>query len=117
LSDQGIIEEIPHVIYAVTSGIPKRFRTEIGTYHFHHLPEHLIWGYEIKQAGRMSFCIAEPEKAFLDLIYLSLIPRSSIQMVQKRGKEWKLDLPKLNRYAKRFSFLPLISYLEKIFPS
>lgn len=112
LSEHGVIEEIPHVIYAVTSALPKNYKTPIGNFHIHHLPDHLMWGYEIKKVGQGSYCMAEPEKAFLDLAYLSLIPRSPVEMVHKRSRKWNLNFKKLNEYARRFKFPPLIDWLR-----
>lgn len=112
LADCGVIEEIPHVIYAVTAAMPKKYPTAIGEFRFHHLPQRLIWGFEIRQTGTGHYPAAEPEKAFLDLVYLALTPRSPIQLPHKRGRAWGLDKPKLTIYAKRFRYLPLESWLK-----
>lgn len=112
LSDYGVVEEVPHVIYAVSAGPPKRYRTSMGDFHFHHLPEHLIWGYEVKPLRQGSYCIAEPEKAFLDLVYLALTPRAPLELPHPRGKRWRLDRDKLRIYARRFKFPPLLAYLR-----
>ncbi|MBI5883672.1 MAG: type IV toxin-antitoxin system AbiEi family antitoxin domain-containing protein [Elusimicrobia bacterium] len=112
LADRGVVEEIPQVVYGVSAAPPKRLRTAIGEFHIHHLPARLIWGYEVKHQGRASYPAAEPEKAFLDLAYLALIPRCPLAFPAKRGKKWDLDIPKLQRYAKRFEFPPLDSWLK-----
>ncbi len=114
LADYGIVAEVPHINYAVTASLPKKYSTSIGTFHIHHLDERLIWGYEVKQFASGSYPIAEPEKAFLDLAYLSLVPRSPIQMAQKRSRKWKLNLGKLKTYAAKFEYPPLIRYLGKV---
>jgi len=113
LADYGVVEEIPHIIYAVTAHLPKKYSTPAGTFHIHHLNKRLIWGYEVKQLHEGSYPIADPEKAFLDLVYLSLVPRSPIQRVHKRSKKWKLNLGKLKEYAEKFEYPPLTRYLEK----
>src|ERR1700747_2021016 len=59
LADYGVVEEIPHVIYAVTGTMPKKYSTAIGEFRFHHLPERLIWGFEIRQTGAGSYPMAE----------------------------------------------------------
>ena len=112
LADYGVVEEIPHVIYAVTSTMPRRYSTSIGEFSFHHLPQRLVWGFEIRQTGNGHYPIAEREKAFLDLIYLALTPRSPLQLPHKRQKNWDLDKDKLTVYAKRFQYLPLESWLR-----
>lgn len=113
LADRGVVEEIPQVVYAVSAAPPMRHRTPIGEFRIHHLPARLIWGYEIKCEGRASYPAAEPEKAFLDLVYLALIPRCPLAFPAKRGKKWDLDVPKLGHYAKRFGFPPLVSWLKE----
>ena len=113
LADYGVVEEIPHLVYAVSTAPPKRYRTSIGEFSIHHLPERLIWGYAVKQQGQASYPIAEPEKAFLDLVYLALIPRSPLELPHKRGRKWDLDKEKLKRYAARFKFEPLTNWLKK----
>lgn len=112
LAESGVLAELPQVIYAVSSGRPRRYRTAYGAVHIHHLPERLIWGFEMKKVGGGNYPIAEPEKAFLDLMYLSAIPRSPIRVPHKRGKQWNLDTNKLKMYARRFDYPPLIESLR-----
>jgi predicted transcriptional regulator of viral defense system len=113
LSRHGLVEEIPRTIYAVTAGRSARYATPLGQFNIHHLPKHLIWGFRLEAAGRASYPLAEPEKAFLDLAYLGLIPRSPLGMPYKRDRRWKLDLARLSQYARRFKFPPLLEYLRK----
>ncbi|MHB2025938.1 MAG: type IV toxin-antitoxin system AbiEi family antitoxin domain-containing protein [Elusimicrobiota bacterium] len=113
LADYGVVEEIPHVVYAVSAALPKRYKTAIAEFSIHHLPEHLIWGYEVKRQGQASYPIAEPEKAFLDLVYLALIPRSPLELPHKRERKWNLDKNKLKRYATRFKFKPLTRWFKE----
>lgn len=113
LADYGMVEEIPQVVYGVSSAPPKRYRTAIGEFSIHHIPERLMWGYEIKRQGQASYPVAEPEKAFLDLIYLALIPRSPLELPHRRERKWELDKEKLKRYAARFKFKPLTNWLKK----
>lgn len=113
LADYGVIEEIPQIVYGVSPAIPKRYRTSIGEFRIHHLPQRLIWGYEIRQAGGGSYPIAEREKAFLDLVYLALTPRSPLELPHKRGRKWDLDRRKIARYAKRFQYKPLELWLKQ----
>jgi len=114
LSEYGVIEEIPQVIYAISASRPIRYSTPIGGFHIHHLPENLIWGYEIRKTGQGSYPIAEPEKAFLDLVYLALIPRSPLELPYKRSKRWNLNEKTLRKYALLFKFPPLIEYIKTL---
>lgn len=112
LADYGVVEDIPHVIYGVSSALPKRYKTPIGEFRIHHLPQHLIWGYEARRSGGGICPMAEPEKAFLDLVYLALTPRSPLELPRKRGRRWNLDKGKLFRYARRFNYEPLDEWLK-----
>ncbi len=114
LADYGLVQEIPQIIYAVTSSRVRRYRTPLGVFHFHHLPQRLLWGYEMKRAGRVAYPMAEPEKAFLDLAYLALVPRSGLKFPRRRGRRWALSAQKLRRYAARFDFPPLAAFLRGV---
>lgn len=114
LSHAGIVAEIPHVIYGVTSGPPAKYHTAIGDYSLHHLPAHLLWGFTTRQEGAAIYLIAEPEKAFLDLVYLALMPRSPLQMPHKRSRRWNLDAATLKQYAARFQFPALEQKVKSI---
>jgi len=72
----------------------------------------LIWGFKTEVTDRAAYPLAEPEKAYLDLAYLGLIPRSPLGMPYKRDSRWKLDLNRLSQYARRFRFPPLLDYLR-----
>lgn len=113
LSEHGLVAEVPSICYAVSSGRPKNWRTSLGSFHIHHLPRELIWGYEMKRVGQATYPLADPEKAFLDQVYLALIPRSAIQLPIKRERRWNLDTKRLTSHAKRFHFSPLIAYLKE----
>jgi predicted transcriptional regulator of viral defense system len=113
LADHGVIEEVPDTVYAVTSGPPRRFRTPLGSYRLHHLPSRLMWGYGAVRAGPASYNLADPEKAFLDQVYLALVPRSPIGFPPRRGRSWSLDRKRLRVYAIRFSSRRLTGWLKK----
>ncbi|MEK7474885.1 MAG: type IV toxin-antitoxin system AbiEi family antitoxin domain-containing protein [Candidatus Coatesbacteria bacterium] len=113
LSEHGIIEEIPQVVYAVSPGRPGTFRTPSGVFHLHHLPTRLIWGFTVRHVGAASYPMAEPEKAFLDLCYLALTIRSPLGFPRRRGRRWELDGAKVLQYAKRFAFHPLVDYVRR----
>jgi predicted transcriptional regulator of viral defense system len=112
LTDYGVVEEIPQVVYAVTSTMPRRYSTPIGEFRFHHLPQALMWGFDVRQTGQGQYPVADREKAFLDLVYLALTPRSPLQLPHKRGRTWELDKNQLTVYARRFHYAPLESWLK-----
>ena len=113
LADHGVVQEIPHITYAVTAGRTRRCQTPLGALYFHHLPARLIWGYVMKQVGRGVFPLAEPEKAWLDLAYLALTPRSPLALPPRRERRWPLNAATLKAYAARFEYPPLAASLRR----
>ncbi len=67
LFHHGLIEQIPAVIYAVTSGRPRRATTPLGIISFHRMPIELFTGFDLNDDGAK---IASPEKALVDVLYL-----------------------------------------------
>lgn len=63
----GIISQIPNVIYAVSVGRTRVFRTPLGTVSIHHLQPEFFFGFEVMETG---VAMAAPEKALLDYLYL-----------------------------------------------
>jgi predicted transcriptional regulator of viral defense system len=66
----GIIEQIPHVVYAATTAHSHVETTPLGTYSFHQIDPKLFAGFDWYR-GDKSFLIASPEKALVDSLYLS----------------------------------------------
>jgi len=66
----GIVEQIPQVIYAATTGHTARRRTPVGTYSFHRVDPRFFDGYDWYRGGN-DFLIAGPEKALIDSLYLA----------------------------------------------
>jgi len=65
----GMISQIPNVIYAVSVGRARVFRTPLGTVSLHHLQPEFFFGFEVMEADGVT--MATPEKALLDYYYLS----------------------------------------------
>ncbi len=68
LYHHGLIEQIPAVIYAVTTARTRRVPTPLGTVSFHRIPAELFDDYDIIDHGAK---MARPEKALFDLFYLA----------------------------------------------
>lgn len=66
----GIVEQIPQVIYAATTGHTARRRTPVGTYSFHRIDPDFFDGFHWYRGGA-EFLIAEPEKALIDSLYVA----------------------------------------------
>jgi predicted transcriptional regulator of viral defense system len=69
LFQHGLIEQVPSVLYAVTTARPRRLRTPLGTVSFHRVPPELFTGFEL--TSRSDAKVATPEKALFDMLYLA----------------------------------------------
>jgi len=65
----GMIEQIPSVTYVVSLSRTRRIRTTFGTFSVHRMAPEFFGGFEV--SGRTGAKIATPEKALLDVLYLS----------------------------------------------
>jgi len=100
----GIIPEYVPVSTSVTTGRPGEVSTKLGKFIFKHLKKELFWGYkELEVIKGTSIFIATPEKALIDLIYLT--PNSArieyIEELRLQNTE-KIDTAVLIDYSKRF---------------
>jgi len=72
LSHYNMIPEYVPVVTSITTGRPDEVRTELGTYTFRHVRKPLFGGFlSVTVAPGQSAFMATPEKALLDLIYLT----------------------------------------------
>ncbi len=65
----GMIEQIPSVVYVVSLARTHRVRTTMGTFSVHRVAPEFFGGFEV--LPRSGAKIATPEKALLDVCYLS----------------------------------------------
>lgn len=65
----GMVSQIPAIVYAVSLARTRRFHTPIGVVSVHHVTPTFFRGFEM--TGRNRIPIATPEKALVDLLYLS----------------------------------------------
>jgi predicted transcriptional regulator of viral defense system len=72
LGYHGLIPEYVPTITSVTTGRPEKLTNALGAYIFKHIKKILFFGYRFVDLGdRQSAFIAVPEKALLDLLYLT----------------------------------------------
>ena len=64
-----MVSQIPDVIYCVSLGRARIYKTQIATVSVHHIPGSFFFGYE--ERGEHHVSMALPEKALLDTLYLS----------------------------------------------
>ena len=68
----GLIPEFVPVVTSVTTGRPRLIETPMGIFDFRHIKKSFFWGYrQVELAAGQTAFIARPEKALLDLLYLT----------------------------------------------
>ena len=72
LSWYGMIPEYVAVITSVTTGRTEMIENPLGRFTYRHISPKFFWGYQnIELSSKQQAFIARPEKALLDLIYLT----------------------------------------------
>jgi predicted transcriptional regulator of viral defense system len=72
LSYYGMIPEFVPATTSVTTGRPEELQTPLGRFVFRHVKKIAFFGYHQKEISRgQSVFLASPEKALLDLLYLT----------------------------------------------
>lgn len=106
----GLIEQIPQVVYAATTGHTRTAKTSVGTFSFHRIHTGFFAGFDWYR-GRQDFLIASPEKALVDCFYLSsrkgkrfgFFPEIDLEgaISLRRVKEWirRISDPRIRKYA------------------
>ncbi|MCJ7525291.1 MAG: hypothetical protein MUP71_08725, partial [Candidatus Aminicenantes bacterium] len=64
---------IPESVFGITSASTRktsRFSTTLGEFLYRTIQPRLFFGFEIRRHGGKTFKIAQPEKAFLDFLYI-----------------------------------------------
>jgi predicted transcriptional regulator of viral defense system len=74
LAFHGLLPERVPLVQSVTTGRPALFRTGAGDFQYRHVKRELFFGYLETPVGAGTALIARPEKALLDLAYLSTGP-------------------------------------------
>ena len=86
-----LIEQIPQMVFSVTTGHSRLRTTSVGTFSYHRVDPHFFAGFEW-YGKKQDFLIATPEKALVDSLYLS----------SRKGKRFRF-FPEMN-LGPAFSF-------------
>ena len=114
----GLIEQIPEVVYAVSTGRTRQYKTSIATISIHHIHPDFFFGFEVITDPMLK--IARPEKALVDFLYLQpakshffkALPEIDLSQIDfAKAEEYVQKIP----YAKRRTMVK--RRLESIFPS
>jgi predicted transcriptional regulator of viral defense system len=103
LEYHGLIPEAVKVYTSVTTKRAAKFSSPAGVFSYRHIKNSLFWGYKpVALRGQTAF-IATPEKALLDLIYLSGTKISSQYLEGLRLQNIEqINLDVLFEHAKKF---------------
>ncbi len=104
LSWHGVIPEYVPAVTCVTTGRPQTIETPLGRFEFRHISDKYFWGYhQIKLKAEQTAFIASPEKALLDLIYLTPGSDNMEFLEELRLQNFeKFDVTVLNQFAEKF---------------
>lgn len=109
LSYHGVIPETVYEITSVTTKITRRFETLGKIFSYRKIKKVAYTGYETEKQKGLSFYIADPEKAFVDVNYFRLINQQ--KPISRFNKE-KINSERALRYAKLFENEKLISIIK-----
>lgn len=109
LSYHRVIPENVYEITSVTTKATRHFRALGKNFSYRKIKREIFTGYVLVRRNNISFLIAEPEKAFVDLLYFRLRRRQ--KPITRFNKE-KLNRAKALRYAKLFNNSKLISIIS-----
>lgn len=98
---QGLIAQIPEVVFAATTGPTREKQTSVGTYSYHQINPQFFIGFDWYK-GAQNFLIASPEKALVDSLYIS----------SRKGKRFR-HFPELD-LSEGFSFDLATGWAERI---
>jgi len=102
LSFHGAIPESVTAVTSVTTGRPGRFETALGHFLYRCVGTHLFWGYREVDVGEGDRAfVALPEKALLDLFYLTPGPIREPFVRELRLAPDALEPRRLREFAER----------------
>lgn len=107
LAYYNILSQKPLHLTLITSRRTKEIQMFNQNIFYHHFQEKLFWGYRKQD----NILLAEPEKAFLDLAYLSLNGYAHFDAEEMNLKN--LNKSKLKKYLKRLNNQRLDNLLNK----
>jgi len=116
LGHHNLIPEYVPVTTSVTTGRPGTWDTPLGLFQFRHLQPDLLTGYRrMLLAKEQEALVATPEKALLDLIYLTPDAETPEYLQELRLQHMdRLDLRELRRQAEDMGKPKLLRAAERI---
>lgn len=116
LSHYDLIPEHVAVVTSVTTGRPGMWQNQYGYFSYQHIQPALFFGFQYRQVTKTQWAyMATPEKALLDLIYLTPTAERAdyIRALRLQNLE-QLNLERLTTYVQRANRPKLIRALPHI---
>lgn len=116
LSHHGMIPEDVPVVTSVTTGRPEELATPIGRFHFRHVATSRFFGFSEAEVSRDQYALlATPEKALVDLLYLTPHSNDQNYLAELRlEKVAAIDLSALRLSADRMRSKKVQRAIERI---
>ncbi len=108
----GLIEQIPQVIYAATTGKGRVITTSIGVYSLHQLNFRMFTGFDW-HGKRQDFLIAGPEKALVDSLYISSRKNKRFGQFPELDLKSGFDFKKARSWANRIPDKRIRGYVTR----
>ncbi len=106
LSYYNLIPETVFLYTSVTTRKTRIIKSEIGNFAYRNIKTGLFFGYRLVKNEKISFKIADPEKALLDFLYFrsDIINENDIYELRISKETFKeiMNYNKLNNYLKKF---------------
>lgn len=105
LSWAGMIPEFVPSVTSVTTGRPQSFHTPLGRFEYRRISKKYFWGYrQAELRGGLTAFVAYPEKALLDLVYLTG-GGDEMDFIEglRLGNIERIDRERLRQFADRFN--------------
>jgi predicted transcriptional regulator of viral defense system len=110
----GIIEQIPQVITVASTSHTRTIKTKLGTFIIHRIAPEFFKGFDWYK-GDGDFLIAEPEKAFVDCLYISVRKKKQFGYFPELHFSRPFSFYKAKRWAKDIRDLKIrAAVLKKI---
>lgn len=114
----NLIPETVYLLTSVTTRKTKSVSTPISNFSYRVIKENLFFGYKIINTDGVSFKMAEPEKALLDLLYLRSDIKNKNDFAELRINQdvfrELIDMEKLRQYALAFGSKTLLQKIKNI---
>ena len=101
---------IPETVFLYTSVTTKKTRiikSEIGNFSYRNIKTELFFGYRLIKNEKISFKIADPEKALLDFLYFrsDIVNKNDVYELRLNKEVFKetIGCGKLNNYLRKFN--------------